>query len=205
MNELAAQLSVEAMTANTAIFENIFQGVIDAPDLQSLPATRNLVIYTLCAIKDMFPRSSAGDFGRIHYAHKEITALHPSIVLSFDEPAKLTHDGGTDVDSPLEHLMYLFIATSLQSGASDSDKGCLEFMLGYEFNVKFQGHPYNPHDASDVHIQRAREIMGPSVTECMDMCGGFGARLVAFLSCPRNRSWECLGICQAAMCSQASS
>jgi hypothetical protein len=60
------------------------------------------------------------------------------------------------------------MAGSLQG--KKAAQGFLQWILGYKFDPPAELHIV---DTENVHIQRAHEIMGPSISECIDLCKGF--------------------------------
>jgi hypothetical protein len=65
-----------------------------------------------------------------------------------------------------------YIALSLQTGRMEtiSSSQQLVTILGYEYQSDI---PLNLNHIHNVHIQRAREIIGPAVLNTMDLCRGF--------------------------------
>jgi hypothetical protein len=143
------------------------QAVINSPDLAALPALRNLANFTLLSFENIEkgksntpPSPFSAELDSIRIANAEITSILPP------------------TETALETLIYNYVSDSLQSLPAKYNQDPLNRLLGYTF-VAHHGNDLQPPGIHDPHIQRAREIMGPDVSETIDICRGFWCPLLS--------------------------
>ena len=135
--------------------------LIDSPAIVALPALRNLAEITLLNLESIKKGDSSissstlsSELDAIQTANVEITSILPS------------------TETALETLIYNYISDSLQQVPGKFSQEPLNRLLGYSFTDRMGNRPYSTSTHSP-HIQRAREIMGPAVSESMEVCRGF--------------------------------
>jgi hypothetical protein len=146
--------------------QRTLQAVINSPDLAALPALRSLAQYTLLHFENLEKRRSnaaptplSSELEDIRTANAEITSILPP------------------TDTALETLIYNYVSDSLQASPARSSQEPLNRLLGYEFTDR-HGNRLSITSTSP-HMQRAREIMGPAISETMLVCGGFWCSLLS--------------------------
>lgn len=144
--------------------ERTMQAIINSPDLAPLPALRNLAEVILMNFENAKngksnapPSALSSDLEDICAANAEITSILPP------------------TDTALETLIYNYISDSLHGLPGRRNQEPLNRLLGYTFTDRL-GHPLHASRKKSPHIQRAREIMGPAISETMDVCRGFWVR-----------------------------
>lgn len=147
--------------------QRTLQAVINRPDLATLPALRNLANFTLLSFENIEKGKSntpssplSAELESIRIANAEITSILPP------------------TETALETLIYNYVSDSLQGLPARYDQEPLNRLLGYTF-VDRHGNHLQPSGAHDPHIQRAREIMGPQISETIDICRGFWCPLLS--------------------------
>jgi hypothetical protein len=145
--------------------QRILQAVIDLPDLAALPALRNLAQFTLLTFESIEkgksntpPSPLSSELDAIRTANAGITSILPV------------------TETALETLIYNYISDSLQTKKFNQEP--LNRLLGYTF-TEHLGNQLRPISGCSPHIQRAREIMGPAISETIDVCGGFWCSLLS--------------------------
>jgi hypothetical protein len=146
--------------------QRTLQAVINSPDLVALPALRNLAQYTLLnfentekAKSNTPPSPLSTELEAIRTANAEITSILPP------------------TQTALETLIYNYVSDILQCIPGKFNQDPLNRLLGYTFTDCW-GDLLLPTSTHSPHIQRAREIMGPAISETMDVCEGFWCDLL---------------------------
>ena len=167
--QLTNVISYERSGSGTLSYHRIqrtLQTVINSPDLVALPALRNLAQYTLLHFESLekkglsaLPISLSTELDDIRIANAEITCILPP------------------TDTALETLIFNYVSNSLQAPPAKLNQDPLNRLLGYEF---LDGHGnHMPITSTSPHMQRARDIMGPAISETMLVCSGFWCPLLS--------------------------
>ena len=145
----------------------LLQAIIARPDLVTLPSLRNLAELNLLLFENLEkgkqsipPAPLSFSLDKISLANAEITGIL--------EPT----------ETAIETLIYNYISDSLQAPPGKFNQDPLNRLLGYTFSDRLGKLPYSTSTHSP-HIQRAREIMGPAISETMILCRGFWCPLLS--------------------------
>ena len=147
--------------------QRTLQMVINSPDLAHLPALRNLASFTLLSFENIEkgksstpPSPLSVELDSIRIANAETTSILPP------------------TETALQTLIYNYVSDSLQSLPARYNQDPLNRLLGYTF-VDRHGNRLQPSGTHNPHIQRAREIMGPEISETIDICSGLWCPLLS--------------------------
>ncbi|KAH8592512.1 hypothetical protein B0O99DRAFT_689656 [Bisporella sp. PMI_857] len=163
------QLETTVQKATLPKFENIMKAIILLNIQDAVPATRNLARYIVLSqdhksqpwVEKIRSENSESWMEEMRQANSDLVLQKDEVDLNKVE----THQ---NLEKNIKELINLdMVGAPRTSEDLSKRRDLLSQILGYELVSDLPRSLFNKHD---IHVQRAREIIGPAIIETMEYC-----------------------------------